>query len=538
MPTAISYIRFSSKKQEEGDSVRRQRQMAAQWLDRNPEYTLSDITYEDLGLSASKGHHLNGNLGKILEAVESGAIAPGSVILVETLDRFSRLPAIQTLKMLEEVVSKGVDLITLSDGIRYNKDSINGAQLFMLAGAALGAYEYSQNLSKRISASYRGREETAKRGGTIKRRNPFWLTSAGGLKRGEAGGLALEVLVVQDVFKSFVEGVSIHEVARKHAKFFSNPASVRKVLYNPAAIGHWQLYEVTNTPDGKQKRKPGEVIKNVFEPAVDDVIWYQAQQMFKKQPDLVVARANPLAGIVVCAVCGGNMAKRNANAKNMTASMTCYTRGLNKESCTNSKTYPMPVLGAVFFETMRDHVAASIQKTKLSGIEQERVLLTGQINELSTKKQRLMILVEDGDEDALERVRVINSEVKELQAQHKTLPSEGGKAAVSLTDVYRVINGDPFTLTRTLQLGGYRIVCDAGGKMTVQDEQWEYLGYNRKAKTFLIKMPDGTVATHDSLLASNGTGSPEAHLELPPDPYANDDREEEHLDQPYVAWPA
>ena len=536
MPTAISYIRFSSKKQEEGDSVRRQRQMAAQWLDRNPEYTLSDVTYEDLGLSASKGHHLNGNLGKILEAVERGAIAPGSVILVETLDRFSRLPAIQTLKMLEEVVSKGVDLITLTDGIRYNKDSINGAQLFMLAGAALGAYEYSQNLSKRISASYRGREETAKRGGTIKRRNPFWLTSEGRLKKDDAGKLALEVLVVQDVFKSFVEGVSIHEIARKHANFFANPASVRKVLITPAAIGHWQLYELTNTPDGKQKRKPGEIIKNVFEPAVDDVTWYQAQQMFKKQPELVVARANPLAGLVVCAVCGGNMAKRNANAKNMTASMTCYTRGLNKESCTNSKTYPMPVLGAVFFETMRGHVAASIQKSKLSRAEQERVLLTGQIDELSTKKQRLMVLVEDGDDDAIARVRTITNEVKELQVQLQALPSGGEESAVSLTEVYRVINGDPFALTRTLQLGGYRIVCNEFGVMTVQNERWEYLSYNRKAKTFLIKMPDGTVTTHDSLLASNDASSPEVSQELPPDPFASDDFEEEHLDNSQVKW--
>lgn len=535
MPTAISYIRFSSKKQEEGDSVRRQRQMAAQWLERNPDYTLSDVTYEDLGLSASKGHHLNGNLGKILEAVESGAITPGSVILVETLDRFSRLPAIETLKMLQEVVSKGVDLITLSDGIRYDKDSINGAQLFMLAGAALGAYEYSQSLSRRVSASYRGREETAKRGGTIKRRNPFWLTSEGQLKRDESGALALPVLAVQDAFKAFVGGVSIHEIARKHATYFANPSSVRKALTNPATIGQWQLFEVINTPKGKQERKPGEVIKNVFEPAVDDVIWYQAQQMFTKQPDLVVARANPLAGLVICAVCGGNMAKRNANPKNATANMTCYARGLNKESCTNSKTYPMPVLGAVYFETMRGHVTAGIQKTKLSRTEQERVLLTGQLGELNTKKKRLMVLVEDGDKDAIDRVRELTSEATELQAQLKTLPSEGGEAAVSLTEVYRVINGDPFALARTLQLGGYRISCDEQGGMTVHGERWIYAGYNRKCKAFNIVCPDGSHTTADAMLAGSGGDAMEP-ASLPPVECTDPAEFEELPNQPYTEW--
>ena len=65
MPTAISYIRFSSKPQEEGDSTRRQEKLTAAWVAANPDYELADIRY-DRGLSASKGKHLEGNLGKTL----------------------------------------------------------------------------------------------------------------------------------------------------------------------------------------------------------------------------------------------------------------------------------------------------------------------------------------------------------------------------------------------------------------------------------------------------------------------------------------
>ncbi|QKE63229.1 recombinase family protein [Aquipseudomonas campi] len=540
MPTAISYVRFSSKKQEEGDSVRRQRRMAAEWVARNPDYTLSDIRYEDLGLSASKGDHLHGNLGKILEAVESGAIPQGSVIIIESLDRFSRLPAIKTLNMLEKVVEKGVDLITLSDNQRYDRDSINGPQLFMLAGAAMGAYEYSQNLARRVRDSYQGREEAAKNGKGINRRNPFWLTSQGKLKRTEDGAEALEVVVVRDVFASFVSGVGIRELARKHSDHFANPSSVRKLLTNPAAIGHWQRYTLTgvDVENGRKKqlRAPAELIKDVFEFAVDDVLFYQAQKMLKHQSVVTHARVNPLAGLVVCANCGGNFAKRNANAKSVHASMSCYTRGLNKENCSNSKNYPMPVLGAVFFETMRGYIYTSLQKTKLSGYEKERVLLEAQIDENATKRRRLLPLIEDGDDpEVMARYEQLKVEGKELSAQLASLPDDSGEGVVSVAEMYAAINGDPLALAKTLQIGGYRIVCDDQGGMVAGGEQWAFLGYNRKGKTFLVKMPDGTVTTHDSLLASGGgSNHPDAGHELLLDPDGPLEPDDE--DAPVFFW--
>jgi len=36
MPTAYSYTRFSSEKQSKGDSIRRQKDLVAQFIERNP----------------------------------------------------------------------------------------------------------------------------------------------------------------------------------------------------------------------------------------------------------------------------------------------------------------------------------------------------------------------------------------------------------------------------------------------------------------------------------------------------------------------
>lgn len=50
---AVLYVRFSTKKQEAGDSQRRQIESAEQWCERN-NAELSAQTYEDLGVSAFK----------------------------------------------------------------------------------------------------------------------------------------------------------------------------------------------------------------------------------------------------------------------------------------------------------------------------------------------------------------------------------------------------------------------------------------------------------------------------------------------------
>ncbi|ENY2727111.1 recombinase family protein [Salmonella enterica] len=50
---AYSYIRFSSKKREQGDSIKRQTELAEQYAHAN-NLILSDKSFQDLGISAFK----------------------------------------------------------------------------------------------------------------------------------------------------------------------------------------------------------------------------------------------------------------------------------------------------------------------------------------------------------------------------------------------------------------------------------------------------------------------------------------------------
>src|SRR5437764_1123626 len=62
-PTAYSYIRFSNPDQADGDSLRRQSEMADAYC-RRKGWTLSRATYQDLGVSARKGKNPATNMGE------------------------------------------------------------------------------------------------------------------------------------------------------------------------------------------------------------------------------------------------------------------------------------------------------------------------------------------------------------------------------------------------------------------------------------------------------------------------------------------
>ena len=90
MPTAYSYIRFSTPEQLKGDSLRRQLDLSEKYAIENGLELDTTLKLRDLGLSAY--HKVNvekGALGVFFEAIKDGRIKRGSYLLVESLDRLS-----------------------------------------------------------------------------------------------------------------------------------------------------------------------------------------------------------------------------------------------------------------------------------------------------------------------------------------------------------------------------------------------------------------------------------------------------------------
>lgn len=500
MPAIIPYIRFSTAEQAAGSSRDRQMEKVAEWLAANPEYTLSSA-YEDLGRSGHDGSHIaEGALGELLKAIKDGAVPAGSIILVEALDRFSRMQPLDILPHVQTIIRADVSLITLEDNQKYDRASLNGDALLLFVMKVRAAFEYSQRLGDRIARSYNKRATKAKEGETIKRRNGFWLTSDGKLIEGAKD-------VVLAVFRRYVDGASIRSLARDYPEYLKNTASVRHVLRNPAAMGSWQRYK-TSKVNGKQQNEATELIENVFEAAVEPALFYQAQALLdkEKRQGVTVARKVPLAGLVVCGECGGNFVMLQAGKNCVTDRMRCYHRTFNKESCSNSKTIPMPVLNFLFTTTADAHMRLAYQRTRLPEARRLRVTLEGKLATVKTALRGLVSMREADPDDLelLERYQSRVEERKKLEAELANVPDTAEDVKFDGTGYMKFLRSDIFARCKVLQMDGYRITCGKDGLITagVKDSDQplytvQYVGYVRKTDHWEVNVVGGRpVAIH------------------------------------------
>ena len=138
MTIAYSYIRFSTKEQIKGDSFRRQTEDCEIYLKAHPELTLdTDLNMFDAGISAYKGKHIShGALGNFLKLVEAGKLVKGSVLLIENIDRLSRLKPTEALRIFDNIIHAGIKIVTLQSGTEYTEESINKipGQLYTIVG--------------------------------------------------------------------------------------------------------------------------------------------------------------------------------------------------------------------------------------------------------------------------------------------------------------------------------------------------------------------------------------------------------------------
>ena len=244
---AYSYIRFSSKKQEQGDSVRRQTELAEQYAHAN-NLILSDKNFQDLGISAFKEGN-RPSLGDMLEAIEKGQIEQGSTIIIESLDRLSRRGIDVTQQIIKSILQNNVFIASLVDGLLLNRESTNDlVSVIRIALAADLAYKESEKKSQRLRETKGQQRQRALNGEVINKILPFWL------QRKEDKYVFSEKL---DTVKRIIElrrkGLGTNKIARTlndegHKPLRSagwNHTTVGKTINSVALYGAYQTSETT-----------------------------------------------------------------------------------------------------------------------------------------------------------------------------------------------------------------------------------------------------------------------------------------------------
>lgn len=150
------YGRFSSVKQAKGDSVQRQMDYARHWADQHGFVIDDSLTMFDHGLSAYKGDHVKrGALGVFLKAIESGRVLPGSVLVVESLDRLSRAEPMDAQEQFGAIVRAGVTIVTANDGLEYSRERLkhDPSPLFLALATMIRAHQESAGKGERVASA-------------------------------------------------------------------------------------------------------------------------------------------------------------------------------------------------------------------------------------------------------------------------------------------------------------------------------------------------------------------------------------------------
>jgi len=218
LPTAYSYVRFSSVGQKHGTSVERQVAMGKEWAEAN-NYEYSSETFEDLGVSGFTGAQLEdgGALARFINAVEDGMIQKNSVLLIERFDRFSRTNHWEAADLLRKVIKAGVNVVTTYNGKLYDHEALNSMSgtIEIILGFQ-SAHEFSKNLSDRVGKAWKI-NATKVRDGTRKRttRVPSWIKVVGtSLETNTFELIDSKAKVVREILGLYADGEPTTGIAR------------------------------------------------------------------------------------------------------------------------------------------------------------------------------------------------------------------------------------------------------------------------------------------------------------------------------------
>ena len=459
MPKAYSYIRFSHPDQKAGDSYRRQQKLAKEYAQANG-LELADskeYAFFDSGKSAYKARHLDveGELRRFLDLVEAGDIPKGSVLLVESLDRLSRERVSVALPRFLDLLNKGVDVVTLSDGKRYTGGSTDYTDLIVSIVYMAKAHAESDDKSKRVAAAWSQKKKLARdENRPLGRACPAWLVLSEDEQRYEE--IPERVGVIRRVFDLYLEGKGAHSICCQLneegiAPFGSvrrNPggkwsvSSVRKLINNRALLGE---YQPTGLVDGV--RAPlGAVVEGYYPAVLDAETFARAhlaasQRRTFRQTNQPRSGFNLWQGIARCYECDGAMhLVRKGKAPKGADYLHCYA-SRNKAGC-NAKAVRLDCMESVLPEILvKVDSLALVQSShgrlakELEVVEGERLIVSGQYRAVNE------VFSESPSKAAGLRLRDLEEKLDELDARKKEVEASlAAERVVDKSDFFRKLD--------------------------------------------------------------------------------------------------
>lgn len=224
------------------------------------------------------------------------------------------------------------------------------------------------------------------------------------------------------------------------------PASVQSMLRNPAYIGmvRWNFRpQIKKMIEGKMKKmrprnNPDDwvLVKGLHEPIIDMETWNLAQEYLKENPPKAcpkdTAIKNPLAGIVVCGICGRRMVRRphsgrypdtliccNTTCPNVSAKLSIVENRLIDALEDWLKEYRLD-WNLINIEESDGDIQLEVLKKAINKADEDLATLKRQINSIHD-------LLEQGvysTDTFLERLKILNERIEEVRQNKEKLIHE------------------------------------------------------------------------------------------------------------------
>lgn len=280
MCLGINYQRWSSERQTDSDSKRRQSEGYLTFCKMH-KLTTTDLTYVDAGVSGWKGKNVTeGKFKSLLRAIEKGEIRKGSCIVIEQFDRASREDVDIALPLITSILRKGVLIGHVRRNKIYTKDDIKGFAILEMIMELILAAEESNKKSERVQASLHANQDAARKDGKIwTSKGPAWLRLSADRSRWIV--IEAEKKKVEYIFDLCIQGLGVEAICKRLVAEGVKPLGkakkwnrnyIRHLLRGRIVLGEYQP-----TTGGNAKTPHGQPIKDYYTPIIDEDTYYKAQ---------------------------------------------------------------------------------------------------------------------------------------------------------------------------------------------------------------------------------------------------------------------
>jgi DNA invertase Pin-like site-specific DNA recombinase len=429
---AYSYVRFSTPEQKRGDSYRRQTEKAAAYCKRRG-WTLDTSLKADLGVSAWRGKNaLLGNLKVFLDRIASGEVKPGSVLIVESVDRITRQGIDEGGDLIKKILKAGIIIVTLSPEREFDVSATKSLArgwieiLLILERAA----EESERKSERVGEAWREKQRRVLAGEFQKateamgegcpfltRRLPGWIE----VRDGKLCLIHGHAVTMKLVFRLAAAGYGQQKIVRKLLadkvpSFLAkgwNRTYIKTLLADRRVLGEFQLHNSDGTPRG-------EPVKGYFPRCVDDREWYEARAAVEardRKGPRVGKHIDLFVGLLRDSRDGGNMmgTTRTEQVKGKARRSRLIVPARAWEDGTTCVSFPMPTFEHAVLSCLRE-----VSPREINGHEKEpdrTKALEGELADLHNQEAKLARALGGRDIPVVvEKLAQLADRVREVEA--------------------------------------------------------------------------------------------------------------------------